>query len=394
MTSYVTLDEVGLTKAQQGNMAMIERLLANGSLRSTNWQRAFERVPRHLFAPRFQLSGNRGGLTLDGRQEDQQEGWLRSVYANEPLLTGVAGDGSLLSTCSSPTVVARMLEALDVKAGHSVLEIGTGTGWNAGLLATRLGSDAVTSIDVDPAYIEAARERLASLNLHPTLALADGFAGYPERALYDRIIASCSVRQIPPAWLEQVRQGGIILADIRGNFAGGVAQITVGTRGIATGTFLSAGGSFMPLRSPDHSLWDNAAVAAMVKHMSATENNTRAPQLDPDVFADYNGFAFFAQLTVPAGSVVTTIASESRGRFFVLAHPESGTWARVELGDDASREVVQGGDRRLWDELEASYELWCSLDRPTRDQFEVIITADGEQYVSVTGAPYRWRLPL
>ena len=394
MTSYVTLDDAEQAKARRNSARLIERLLATGALCSPEWRDAFERVPRHLFAPEFRLPENYGGHHLNGRNADQRDGWLRSVYANEALLTGFGDDGTLLSTCSSPTVVARMLEALNVAAGHTVLEIGTGTGWNAGLLAARLGSDAVTSVDVDPAYIEAARERLAVLGLQPTLELADGYAGYPERGPYDRIIATCSVRQIPPAWLQQVKTGGMILTDIRGSIAGGVAQVTRGERSTTFGTFLPAGGAFMPLRSPDHHVRDNADVAKLIPRMSDNSGDTRTTSFDLNLFTKFDSFAFFAQLALP-GSATTRVESESLGTWFCLLHPESGAWARVELGEDnTSRHVVQGGSRHLWDELEASYELWCSLDRPTRDHFEIIITANGEQYVSVTGAPYELRLPL
>lgn len=394
MTSYVTLDELGIAKAARYSALMIEQLLSSRALRSPKWRAAFERVPRHLFAPQFRLPKNHGGLTLDGRQSDQQDSWLRAVYINDALLTHIAEDDTLLTTCSSPTVVARMLEALDVTAGHSVLEIGTGTGWNAGLLATRLGSNAVTSVDIDPTGIEEARERLAYLGFHPALKFADGYAGYPERGPYDRIIASCSVRQIPPAWLRQVRTSGVILADIRGSFAGGVARITRGARNTASGTFLPAGGAFMPLRSPDHRFPGNAETATLIQHMSDSNGDTRKTSFDLTRLKDHDGFAFLAQLALP-GSTVTTVEVGSRGKFFVLAHPESGAWARVELGDDeTSRPVVQGGGRHLWDELEASYEVWWGLDRPTREHFEIMIRADGEQYVSVTGAPNKWRLPL
>lgn len=370
MTSYVALDELSKAKACRGNAGMIDRPLSNGSLFSPEWQRAFERVPRHLFAPRFRLAEVYGGHTVDGRNEQQLDAWLHAVYANEPLLTCVADDGQLLSTCSAPTVVARMLEALHVAEGNSVLEIGTGTGWNAGLMASRLGSDAVTSIDVDPIFIEQARERLAILNLHPKLALADGYAGYPERGPYDRIISTCSVRHIPPAWLQQLNTGGTILADIRGSFAGGVVRLVRATDAEAFGQFMPAGGAFMPMRSPDHQVQDNASVARIIRGMSDENGDTRVTELDPKVLTAPNSFPLFAQLGIP-GSLTAPVHIESKGEFFCLIHPDSQSWARVELGDDAAiRPVVQGGSRRLWDELEASYELWCSLKRPSRDHLD------------------------
>jgi protein-L-isoaspartate O-methyltransferase len=128
---------------------------------------------------------------------------LELVYSDTTLITAVAdyaerGVQIPVSSSSKPDLMVRMLEELDVTDGDRVLEIGTGTGYNAALLCHRLGSQNVFSVDVDPALIAAARSRLARLGYHPTLAAADGAAGIAEHAPYDRIIATCSVPVIPP----------------------------------------------------------------------------------------------------------------------------------------------------------------------------------------------------
>lgn len=393
MTSYVTLDESGQAKARQYSGHLIDKLVATGRLSSPEWRAAFDRVPRHLFAPQFRLPDNLGGQTLDGMEPAQQDDWLRAVYRNDALLIDVADDGTLRRTCSSPAVVAIMVEALQATEGHSVLEIGTGTGWNAALLATRLGSNAVTSIDIEPLYVEEARERLAVLDLHPTLAVADGYSGYPSQAPYDRIVATCSVRQFPAAWLHQVRRDGMILADIRGSFAGGLAKVTRTTENEASGEFLPSRVSFMPLRSLDNHILDNSELARLIGPVAGIVGNTRTTDLHPSVLKEQNSFAFFAQLAIP-GSLITPVVVESVGTFFCLIHPDSQSWARVELGEGTSLPVTQKGSRRLWDELEASYQVWSSLDRPTSDQFMITIMSDNEQYVSLAGTTYRWQLPL
>jgi SAM-dependent methyltransferase len=93
-----------------------------------------------------------------------------------------------VSTSSStmPSLMARMLEALDVRDGHRVLEIGTGTGYNAALLCHRLGPRNVVSIDIDPTLVAAARSRLADLGYHPTLVAGDGTTGAVQHGPYDR----------------------------------------------------------------------------------------------------------------------------------------------------------------------------------------------------------------
>ncbi len=102
-------------------------------------------------------------------------------------------DGIAVSSSTKPDLMVRMLETLDVRDDARVLEIGTGTGYNAALLSHRLGEDRVYSVDVDAELVGPARERLADIGVHPHLATLDGEKGWPEHAPFDRIIATCSV---------------------------------------------------------------------------------------------------------------------------------------------------------------------------------------------------------
>src|SRR5262249_17220674 len=142
------------------------------------------------------------------------------------------------SSSTLPSLVLSMLEALDVVDGSRVLEIGTGSGYNAALLCERLGSERVTSLDIDPELVELAAERLAANGSPPPRAAADGVRGYPGRAPYDRIIATCGVPAIPPAWLAQAAPGAVILADLHGALGGTLVKLTVGADGVATGRFV------------------------------------------------------------------------------------------------------------------------------------------------------------
>lgn len=87
------------------------------------------------------------------------------------------------SSSSMPSVMARMLEALAVRDGDRVLEIGTGSGYNAALLCERLGSENVTTIDCNAELVGAARQRLAEHGYEPTVVAGDGFFGYAPNAL-------------------------------------------------------------------------------------------------------------------------------------------------------------------------------------------------------------------
>lgn len=380
------------------NHAMVKKLADEGTLTTPRWREAFVALPRHLFVPRFTLPDNLGGHSHDVADSAGREEWLRAVYHDEALLTDFDAKGVLVSSCSAPTVVAAMLEQSHATEGDSVLEIGTGTGWTAGLLSHRLGSESITSVDINPAYVTQARERLDSLHLAPTLVICDGYLGYPQRAPYDRIIATASLRKIPPAWLDQTRPGGTILTDLRGNFAGNLARLTMDTDKSARGRFLPTGLSFMPLRSQQQPFLLRPELSSSAVR---EPGQTRTIHVDPAVLRGERGraFAFFAQLAMPGtetGHVIVT-DGETRGpMYFCLTDPGTQAWARVEVdpAEAAERQVTQGGDRRLWDELETAHELWQRLGQPRPENFTITITPDGQQVVDLPDADLSWTLPL
>ncbi|MFJ5266171.1 methyltransferase domain-containing protein [Streptomyces sp. NPDC088387] len=210
------------------------------------WREAFRAVPRHVFVPYYYVGVVGGHERRWGQSPDPaaREQWLRGAYTDEPLATRLR-DGELVSSSSQPSLMATMLAALGVEDGDRVLEIGTGTGYNAALLAHRLGDDTlVTSVDLEPEITDAARAHLAAAGHHPVVVTGDGARGVPERAPYDRIIATCALPSIPRAWPAQCRPGGRILTPL----AGGLILLTVTDAHHAEGKFLHTPAYFVPLR--------------------------------------------------------------------------------------------------------------------------------------------------
>src|SRR5882672_8921549 len=117
---------------------LVESLVEKGAIR-TPWVRdAFGSVPREVFVPRFHKRSSEEDVWVDGTDPEQYTEWLSGVYDDVPLVTQatpasdiVSPAGLPTSSSSMPTVMAEMLEALGLQPGHRVLEIGTGTGYNA-----------------------------------------------------------------------------------------------------------------------------------------------------------------------------------------------------------------------------------------------------------------------
>jgi protein-L-isoaspartate(D-aspartate) O-methyltransferase len=169
---------------------LVETLRADGVLRDPAVERALRTVPRHLFLPDVPLE---------------------HAYSDNAIPTHEEG-GLPISSASQPAIVAIMLQQLRVEPGMRVLEIGAGTGYNAALLAELVGpSGAVTTVDIGEEIAAEARERLASAGYaHITVIAADGAAGWPQNAPYDRIELTVGASDITPSWYEQLRDGGLM----------------------------------------------------------------------------------------------------------------------------------------------------------------------------------------
>ncbi|SHK96951.1 methyltransferase domain-containing protein [Actinacidiphila paucisporea] len=230
---------------------MVRRIVSGGGLADPAWRAAFAEVPRHLFVPEYYrgvADGGYGRYAADEPDARRRLRWLTGAYCDQPIATHVEG-GELVSSSSQPSLMALMCEALDVREGQRVLEIGAGTGYNAALLAHRLGgTGAVTTVDLDPAITASAREHLAAYGtpeaLSVTVVTGDGALGWPPGAPYDRVIATCELPAVPPAWTGQCRPGARILAP----FAAGLVLLTVLGPGRAEGRFLPTPAYFVPLR--------------------------------------------------------------------------------------------------------------------------------------------------
>ncbi len=161
---------------------------------------AMAAVPRHEYVARYGVA---------------------AAYANRPLPIGHG------QTISQPFIVALMTDLLNPEAEHRVLEIGTGSGYQAAVLAELVAQ--VYSIEIIPELAQSAQQRLASLGVeNVSVKVGDGYFGWPEAAPFDGIIVTAVGPDVPPALVRQLRVGGRMVLPVGSTY--GAQNLTVVTR--------------------------------------------------------------------------------------------------------------------------------------------------------------------
>lgn len=374
--------------ARERHAALVEAMVADGTLTDTALIDAFRSVPRHRFIPET------GALTAYGASlnaNSNPEQWLAAIYADNAIVTQVdestapvqeeppayqevgsrARREAATSSSSAPTVLARLFELADLANGQRVLEVGTGTGWNTALLAHRLGDRAVISLETDPRLARSARESLEKEGYSPTVHLADGYGGYPPGARYDRITSTFGVRRIPPAWLEQLRPDGLVVCPwglLEG--AGVLARVECPGDGSARGSFHDGVG-FVPLHTPD-------PPPRPVRDSGQQPDEYRLTQDDPVAPLLSFPSAFALSVMVPDWRVRRRWIGTGSGVW--VCDRDADSWVRV-YPYGTSWMIEQGGPRSVWDEFEEALELWSDLGEPRPDRFGLSVDTDGTHRV-------------
>ncbi|ANY09805.1 hypothetical protein AFB00_04965 [Pseudonocardia sp. HH130630-07] len=182
--------------AEHLRAALVEHIRGRGGFTTDTVERAFSRVPRHVFLPGVDLT---------------------EAYAPRPVITKRGANGAALSSASSPNLVAEMLELLAVTPGNRILEIGAATGFNAALLAELTGKHGhVSTVEIDQDLTEGARHALDTAG-YPEVQVhcGDGALGHPDTAPYDRIIVTAGAWDISQAWWDQLAPGGRLVVPVR-----------------------------------------------------------------------------------------------------------------------------------------------------------------------------------
>ncbi|MGI9000995.1 MAG: methyltransferase domain-containing protein [Pseudonocardia sp.] len=339
---------------------LADDLRQSGALADAAWYDAFATTPRHLFVPSFSIDNRK----FDRTEPVDIDSWLDVVYRDDALLTQTTQHRPS-SSSSKPAIMAVMLSLLEITGTERILEIGTGTGYNAALLASRLGAGRVTSIDIDPSLVDDARQRLAEFGATPLLVAGDGSSGWTSRAPYDRIIATCAIHYIPPAWIHQLVEGGRIIAPLTGP-GGALMVLDKIAADEVHGRFDPRPAQFMPLR---HYANDPLGPGESVGFSADGMPHYGTTTLDPQILVDASAaLALFCRLHLPG----MTIGAERSGSGSVIVHTTDAMAEvlRTPLSP-GSWQVIQRGPYRCWDSIEAAINTWHSLDRPGHSRFGI-----------------------
>jgi len=388
-----------IDRARPYMAALASELIKDEAIRTGPWAEAFATVPRHVFVPHwFQQETNEKGITVwrqhHGATDDAT---LSAVYSNKTLVTALdpttaeqvdttAWTGVPTSSSTLPSLMAGMLEDLDVSDGHRVLEIGTGTGYNAALLSARLGDRFVHSVDIDPELVDAAGRRLADAGYAPHLTTGDGTLGYPGGGgAFDRIIATCSVPSVPEGWLDQSKSGTVLVTDVALGIEGGIVRLSVDEPRQARGRFTKTAGRFMAART------EARTYASPQRPQRAPQAETRPTALTAAHIRTNYPFRLLLALQLPEAELVYHM-DDATGTTAIQIQQPDGSWARVPLNGDITDMVTYGGDPGLWDRAEDAWLWWNKVGRPSQDSFGYSREQDGTAYAWYIPDGTRWNL--
>ncbi|WP_340559750.1 methyltransferase domain-containing protein [Streptomyces sp. GSL17-111] len=334
------------------------------------WLRdAVEALPRHVFAPDrlWQWTGH-AYVPVD--RATAPDTWASLVYGgpDDAAVTQLT-DGVPSSSLSCQGVVVDMLDSLRVEPGHRVLELGTGTGWNAALLAHRAGPGRVVSVEVDAELAEAARRRLRAAGADVAVRVGDGAAGRPDDGPWDRVIATYAVEEVPWPWVAQTRPGGRLV--FPWGRLGHVA-LTVADDGRSATGWVQGLATFMPARgTPPGADWWHV-------HDARPHGTERPFRHDVRALRDDAHLLFALRVARPDVHVLPGPAPSpgpSGGEPVVRLHDGAASWA-VLTGHVGAAVARQGGPRRLADEVGSAWDWWTAEGSPPLYDFGMTVTPD------------------
>ncbi len=383
--------------AAQARLAMVARLEADGDLTDPAVREALLAVRREVLLPRAYVRRNAPGAQpgvwqlLDGAHRQDRAEWLELIHSGASVLVqhdgeplgsqrrGTVSGGSITGMSSVMAMTVHTLQALRLRPGGRYLELGTGAGVTAALAARILGTGAVTTVESDRHLADAADARLAALGLGVRVVTGDGLAGYATGGPYDRVLATFSVPCLPQAWLDQLADGGRLLATLTTAPPSWPGEAVVRRRGRRLeGQVAGVWSGHRPVNGHQ---W---LVVADHRHLVGRGPVRRRRAIEPPA-KDAYGFWLAVAYLVPG--VVRDFAAEH----LTLIAPGEDSWAVVRPDGHGGWLCESGGRREIWAEVEAVHGRWCAAECPSAYHLE--LPRDGTQHVTSANGALHWTLP-
>ncbi|GLF98255.1 methyltransferase domain-containing protein [Streptomyces yaizuensis] len=328
------------------------------------WVQVLKEVDRTGFTPDTVYAEVPGSVRRyeEVTRSAEPDRWARLVTSPEAVVTQlgrstVDGGPVPVSSSSAPAAVGAMLQALDLQPGDRVLDLGTGTGWVAALLATY--GARVTTVEADPVLAADAAERLARFP-EVTVVCGDAINGHADDAPYAAVHAGFAVRRIPAAWCVQTRPGGRIVTPYGSLWSPtGLTRLVRDRDGVASGRFSPRAVNFMWERG-QRPVWPEPAGGPA---------RTAASPVDPRFVLESRSGRWATGLQL--GDVTfdpVPVGGDRVLRLWAL----DGSAAAVQVDRNRWADgdgVSQVGQRSLWDEAVAAWLWWTEAGEPNRDRF-------------------------
>jgi len=354
--------------------AFLDRIRRGGVDLSPRLAAAFAEVPREVFVPDgFQ---RRDGSWAEPADPD----FLALVYDDDVLVTKVDGR-TPISSSSQPSLMALMIEALDVRPGQTVLEVGAGTGYNAALLA-RLGAS-VISVDVQQDVASRARSALARAGIEGVrVVLGDGYQGFPGVRV-DRVIVTVGVAGVSPRWLEQLAgtPDGVVVVPVEHAGTHPVLRVTRDgqARVVSPSSFMTAAGPLTaahPFPAP--------APPRTIKGLVPYAESRFDPPLEPLVYRDL----WYAAGVWHRRATLAAVPRHEQNCLMLLDEQRTGGAAILPDGS-----VVAGGAEAGHYAADATAVLdrWLDAGRPPMQAWRLSLAAGGDPDAPIL-LPCGWEL--
>lgn len=350
---------------------LVENLIRQGVINTHVVQQAFRAVPRHLFVPGVDIA---------------------TAYSNKPIFIRLEA-GRPVSSSTQPTMMAIMIEQLRLERGMRVLEIGTGTGYNAAILAHIVGEEGrVVTVDIDKDIVAEATKKLANAGYSRVqTACWDGFHGFPLSEPYDRIVVTVGALDVSPHWVHQLNDGGLLVVPIW--FRGFNLSVALEKRHDELQGLSASPCTFIPIRGawkrtegmyqigdpPNRLLqmialeWDNQLDLRNLHRLFSQDAELReiGRSLEGQFFSQNLSSGLYMCLTV--NPRVFILSSSQHNPFQGISHGliDLDTMSATMLTDTYLQQAIIYGNNATYGQMIELLDLWDGLGHPSIQNLKI-----------------------